>query len=414
MAVFFDRSAAAEGPASGEDEGHVPFLMLIVLMSGGILATMTFTTITPSLTFIAEHFGAKGGGVFGAQLILTMAPLGMALTGPFTGWIGQRAGLKQQLFGGLLLFGTAGALAQVVDSIGLFLLVRFALGAASVNIDTAMTGILGARFTGARRARLIGIRSGISSIGTLTTVLLSGMIGQAYGWRAPFWMYMLAFVILGLAVLAFREPLGKAPPQPVSAHFSVFSLWPIYGLTMLMSIAHTMPSFQMGFLLKEDGLTSPVILSRILALASVISIIGSFLFGSFYARIGRWTIVMAMAFLGVGYLMIGLVHTIPVEIVGIIVSGFGAGFVIPYMIARVLDRVTAEKRTQAIGFLISSMFLGHFFNPLFVAPIRDNFGNHPIFLITGLLLGAGGLAIALTMIATRGPSPDEALAKAAE
>ena len=413
MAIVVDRSVT-EDPHAGQDEGHVPWLMLVVLMSGGVLATMTFTTVTPSLTFIADHFGAKGGGVFGAQLILTMAPLGMALTGPFTGWISQRAGLKRQLFGGLLLYGLAGAMAQVVDSIGLFLLVRFALGAASVNIDTAMTGILGARFTGTRRARLVGIRSGISSIGTLTTVLLSGEIGQTYGWRAPFWMYMLAFAILALAVLAFRAPLGKVPPQPASAHFSVVSLWPIYGLTMLMSIAHTMPSFQMGFLLKDDGVTSPVTLSRILALSSVISIIGSFLFGSFYGRIGRWTIVMAMAFLGLGYAVIGLVHTIPIEVVGIVVSGFGAGFVIPYMIARVLDRVTAEKRMQALGFLISSMFLGHFFNPLFVTPIRDNFGNHPIFLITGLLLGVGGLAITLAWLAVRPPSPTETLARAAE
>jgi MFS family permease len=169
----------------------------------------------------------------------------------------------------------------------------------------------------------------------------------------------------------------------------------------------------MGFLLKDDGLTSPVAFSRILALLSVISIVGSFLFGAFYGRIGRWTIVMAMALLGIGYAVIGLVHTIPIEIVGIVVSGFGAGFVIPYMIARVLDRVTAEKRTQALGFLMSSMFLGHFFNPLFVKPLRDNFGNHSIFLITGVLLGAGGLAIALAWLAMRPPSPTETLAGAA-
>ena len=144
-------------------------------------------------------------------------------------------------------------------------------------------------------------------------------------------MYMLAFGVAALAVAAFRKPLGKAPTQPVSAHFSgTVPGWLINGLTTLLSIAHTMPSFQMGFLLKEDGLTSPVSLSRILALSSIIGIVGSFSFGWFYRALNRWTIVFAIGLLSVGYAVIGLVHVIPVEIAGIVISGFGAGFVIPY------------------------------------------------------------------------------------
>ncbi len=396
MAVILNRPA--DTPAPVAEEGRVPFLMLVVLMSGGILATLTFTTVTPSLTFIAAHFGNQGQGILGAQLLLTMAPLGMALGGPMAGWIGFRFGLRAQLFGGLILYGVCGVLALLVDRLEAFLLVRFVLGLSSVNIDTAMTGILGARFSGARRARLVGIRSGISSIGTMSSLLLAGEISQAAGWRAPFWMYMLAFVVAGMAVIAFRQPLVKPAPQPSSERFSILSLWPIYGLTILMSMAHTMPNFQIGFLLKEDGLTSPVNLSRLLALSSIIGIIASFLFGWFYRRLIRWTIVLAMGLLATGYVAIGLFRVIPLEIAGIVISGFGAGFNIPYMTTRVLDRVTPEKRTRAIGFLLSSMFLGHFFNPLFVAPIRANFGNHAIFLITGLLLGAGGLAISLSII----------------
>jgi MFS family permease len=400
MAIMMASSNDAQAHP-GADEGHMPFLMLAVLMTGGILATMTFTTVTPSLTFIADYFGARGSGVLGSQLVLTMCPLGMSIGGPLAGWVGSRFGLKQQLFAGLILYGLTGLAILAADGIAAFLIARFVLGLASVNIDTAMTSILGARFSGARRARLMGIRSGISSTGTFTTILISGMIAQAGGWRAPFYMYMAVFVVLAFALIAFRQPLGKAPTQPASAKFSVFSLWPIYGLTLLLGIAHTMPSFQMGFLLKEDGLTSQVNLSRVLALGLVISVTGSFVFGWFYARLQRWTIVLAMALLGVGYGVIGLFHSIPIEIAGIVISGIGAGFTIPYVVTRTLDNVTPEKRAQAVGFLLSAMFMGHFFNPLFVAPIRANFGNHAIFLITGLLLGAGGIAIALSILAAR-------------
>jgi MFS family permease len=412
MAVMM--GAAGVGETTPEaDEGHMPLLMLLVLMTGGVLATITFTTVTPSLTFIADYFGARGSGVLGSQLVLTMCPLGMSIGGPLAGWVGSRFGLKQQLLGGLLLYGLTGIAILFAEGIGTFLLARFVLGFACVNIDTAMTSILGARFSGARRARLMGIRSGISSIGTFSTILISGMIAQAGGWRAPFWIYMAVFVVLAVALVAFRQPLGKAPAQPAGAKFSVFSLWPIYLLTTLMAIAHTMPSFQMGFLLKEDGLTSQVNLSRVLALGLVISVAGSFAFGWVYTRLKVWTIVLAMALLGIGYGVIGIFHSIPIEIAGIVIAGIGAGFTIPYMVTRTLDRVTPEKRAQAVGLLLSAMFMGHFFNPLFVAPIRANFGNHAIFGITGLLLGAGGLAIALAAILAR-PSPPALITQNAE
>ena len=385
----------------GADEGHMPFLMLLVLMTGGILATMTFTTVTPSLTFIADYFGARGSGVLGSQLVLTMCPLGMSLGGPLAGWVGTRFGLKHQLFGAMILYGLAGGAILLADGIAAFLIARFVLGLASVNIDTAMTSIMGARFRGARRARLMGIRSGVSSLGTFSTVLLSGSIAQAFGWRAPFWMYMAVFVVLAFALVAFRQPLGKAPAPTVAAKFSVFSLWPIYALTVVMGMAHAMTSFQMGFLLKEDGLTSQVNLSRVLALGLVISVIGSFLFGWIYARLRRLTIVLAMAMQAAGYALVALTHAIPVEIAGIVISGVGAGLVIPYMVTRTLDQVSPEKRAQAVGFLLSAMFMGHFFNPLFVAPIRNNFGNHAIFGITGALLAVGGVAIAVSVLAGR-------------
>ena len=392
MAIAIDRTEPA---GTAADEGRVPLLMLIVLMSGGVLATITFTTVTPSLPAMAEHFGAQGYGILGTQQILTMAPAGMAIGGPLAGWIGYRLGLRRQLIAGLLLYGLAGLGTLVLDQLAAFLVVRFVLGFASVNIDTAMTSILGARFSGARRARLVGIRSGISSTGTMASVLLAGRISQDYGWRAPFWLYLLAFVVAGLTILAFREPLARPARQTGGWLSTILSLWPIYVLAMLLSVAHAMPSFQMGFLLKEDGLVSPFNLSLVLALSSIVGIIGSFSFGWFYNRLKRSTIVMTMALMAAGYIVIGLFHLIPTEIAGIVIAGFGAGFTIPYLVARVLDEASAESRTRAVGFVLSFMFAGHVLNPFFSRAVRTNLGNHAIFMTTGLLLGVAALAIGL-------------------
>lgn len=364
------------------------WLIMFILLTGGIKTTLSFTVVVPALQLISEYFKGSGDNILGAQFVVTMAPIGMAISGLFAGFIVAKSSLRKTLYLGLAACSLCGLAPLIVENYYLLLVTRFFLGFSVIFVDIALTTILAAKFTGKERSRIIGFRGGISSIGTVSTMLLSGYLAHKYGWRAPSWMYLTPVVMLVLSLIAFDRPITLAREPRGEERFSVFQLWPIYLLQLATSVIHTMPSFQMPFLLKELGITDPQKVSYVPSLASTFSILAAFAFASVYLRVGRWTLVLACLLMGLGFTGVGLSTTYQMILLCVVVEGIGSGWTMPFFANRLLDRVTPLQRAQAMGWLQSSLFLGHFINPIVTKPIRDNLGIHSTFWAVG-----GGVAV---------------------
>lgn len=377
------------------------WLIMFILLTGGIKTTLAFTTVVPALQKIAEHFQGQGDSILGAQFVVTMAPAGMAVAGLFAGWIVARWELRKALFVGLGLTALTGLSQLVLDNFFVLLVSRFLLGASVVTVDIALTTILAAEFAGKTRSRLIGFRQAISSTGTVSTMLLAGWLVQNYGWRSPAWMFLVPVVMLVLSLIAFDRPIAAARQMVASEKFSVWQLWPIYLLSLLFSMAHTMPSFQMPFLLKEIGVTDAVLISRVPALSAFISIMAAGAFAFVYGRAQRMTLVFAATLMGLGFIGVGNSTTYTMILVFIIIEGSGAGWNMPFFQNRLLDRVSPLQRSQAMGLLSSSLFLGHFLNPILTAPLRHNLGIHGTFVAVGSFLVVGAAAMTIWIASTR-------------
>ncbi len=381
------------------------WMTVFILLGASMLTTLAFTSVVPGLQKIAEHFPG-GDSILSAQFVVTMAPVGMAITGPFAGWIISRIGLRRALFTGLTCTALAGTCQLWVDSLGTLLASRFALGCALILTDVSLSSMLGARYAGPARARLVGFRQAIASGGTVITMLLAGYLVQTYGWRTPAWLFLLPLMFLALAVVTFNRRLEQADHVSADARsnerFSVLQLWPIYLLSFVMSMAHTMPSFQLPFLLKENGVTSAILISRVPSLSAFIGIMTALVFGLIYSRFGRLTFVLASVCMGAGFIGMGLAPSYAVILIFVVLEGIGAGMTQPFFASRVLDRVTAAQRGQAIGFMMSAVFIGHFFNPIVIKPIRDAFGIHQAFIVVGGFLVAAAALMAVRAWATRG------------
>ncbi|MFC3712874.1 MFS transporter [Sphingoaurantiacus capsulatus] len=377
------------------------WLVMFILLTGGIKTTLAFTTVVPALQKIAEHFGSQGDAILGAQFVVTMAPAGMAVAGLFAGWIVARWELRKSLFVGLGLSAITGLSQLFLDDFVVLLVSRFLLGASVVTVDIALTTILAAEFAGKARSRMVGFRQAISSIGTVSTMLFAGWLVQNHGWRSPAWMFLVPAVMLLLCVIAFDKPIAAARQMTSSEKFSVWQLWPIYLLSLLFSVAHTMPSFQMPFLLKEIGVTDAVLISRVPALSAFISIMAAGAFAFVYGRAQRMTLVFAATLMGLGFIGVGNATTYTMILVFIIIEGSGAGWNMPFFQNRLLDRVSPLQRSQAMGLLSSSLFLGHFLNPIVTAPLRHSLGIHGTFIAVGSFLVIGAIAMTLWIAASR-------------
>ncbi|MEP6785540.1 MAG: MFS transporter [Sphingomonadales bacterium] len=361
-------------------------LIVLILLTGGIKSTLAFTTVVPALQLIAKEFAGSTDAILSAQFVVTMAPIGMAIAGLLAGFLVSSTNLRGIMFASLGICTVAGLMQLVLHNYYMLLGSRFILGFSAVIADVAMTSILAAQFTGALRSKLIGYRQAISSIGTVGTMLLGGVLAQHYGWRAPGIMFLLPGIMLIGAMIAFNQPVTLERSAPGEDRFSVWQLWPVFLLSLAMSIGHTMPSFQMPFLLKDNGVTSAVLVSRVPALSSAISILAAFAFGFVYARLGAWTLVISSTLMGVGFIGAGFAPSYELILLCVVIEGVGAGWTMPFFMNRVLDKVAPSQRSYAIGLVSTSLFLGHFLNPILTAPIRQNLGIHATFVAVGLAL----------------------------
>jgi len=381
------------------------YAMIVILLTGGIKSALAFTTVVPALQLIAQEYGGAGDAVLSAQFVVTLAPIGMAIAGLTAGLFVSSTNLRAMMFAGLGISTVAGLMQLFISDYYLLLGSRFVLGFSAVIADVAMTSILAAQFRGALRSKLIGYRQAISSIGTVSTMLLSGWLAQHYGWRTPGIMFLLPGVMLAAAVFVFNKPvrLEKTPASTGEGErFSIFQLWPLFVLSLVLSIGHTMPSFQMPFLLRENGITSAVLVSRVPALSSAVSIMAAFAFGFVYARLGAWTLVIASTLMGISFIGAGFAPTYELILVWVVIEGIGAGWTIPFFLNRVLDKVSPSQQNYSIGLVQSSLFLGHFLNPVLTAPVRMSVGIHGTFMVVGAALVTVALAVGAWTAATRG------------
>lgn len=376
-------------------------LIILIMLTGGIKTTLAFTTVVPALQLIAREFSASRDAVLSAQFVVTMAPIGMAIAGLLAGLLVSNRNLRGMTFLSLGVCTVAGLMQLVVHNYYLLLGSRFVLGFSAVIADVAMTSILAAQFSGTLRSKLLGYRHAISSIGTVLTMLLDGALAQKFGWRAPGIMFLLPGVLLLISLIAFNRPIVSERIAPDQERASVWQIWPLLLLSLVMSIGHTMPSFQMPFLLKENGITSAVLVSRVPALSAAISILAAFSFGFIYARLGAWTLVISSSLMGIGFVGVGLAHSYNFILFCVVIEGIGAGLNMPFFMNRILDRVAPGQRSYAIGLASSALFLGHFLNPLLTAPVRLNLGIHATFVTVGILLILVGAFIAFWTLVFR-------------
>jgi MFS family permease len=377
------------------------YLIIAFLLTGAVKTTMVFTTVVPVLPMISDYFSGSGDDVLNAQILVTIGPVGIAFSGIIAGWIVRESRLRATLFVSLGLCCLTGLAQLVIDNFYLLLVNRFFLGLTAGASDVVITSILAAQFTGKMRSRLIGLRQAVGSAGTVGTMLLAGWLADMYGWRTPSWMFLFPLTTLFIALIAFNKPIIIEHHPQSAERFSLLQLWPIFLFVMLMTAAHTMPSFQVPFLLRENGIESAVLISRVPALSAFISVLSAMAFGWIYGALGRGTLVLSASAMAIGFVGIALSNTYEMILFWTLIEGVGAGLTSPFFLTRLLDRVNARQRNTAVGFKMTCMFMGHFINPLIVAPLRHSFGIHGAFVAVGGFMMVASAFYLVRVILTR-------------
>ena len=422
MTIEEAQGAAAQpivAPASGTVAGLRERASFLVMVGGNIFNMITLTALAPVLALIGDHFADRPdamaiAGVFGkgasgpliAQLMITLLGIGIMVGGPIAGWLAERVGPRRLLCGALALYAITGASGLWLDGAASLLGARLAQGFVSAGIATSIFMMIGQRYEGAARARILGLQGVVLAVSGLVSLISAGGLAEIGGWRAPFVLYLTALPMLGLVLFSSsaapaREVSPRASDAVAVPSGSLLKQWPYYLMLVPMSAASYMTAVHLSFVLAGDGVTSPGTQAVIMTASMIFNIVGSVYYARIRARFGRrWVFVMILGIFGAGDLLIGFSPNAVGSAAGCWVAGLAGGLMTPFFINVILDRTDSAVHGRAIGLMYTMTYIGNFLNPFIITPLRAAIGNHSAFAVVGV-----GLALAAGLQAVTRRSP---------
>lgn len=373
-----------------------------VLAAAG-LTLMAAAIIAPSLPAMAEEFAASPGADVLVRLALTVTSLAIAISAPLSGLVADRWGRRPLLVGALLLYAASGTAGLLVSDLNPLLVTRVLLGLAVGGIMTAVSAIITDWFDGPRRAAFLGRQQAAASLGGVVLLPVAGLLA-AVSWRAPFWLYALAIVIVPFALLTL--PRGTRGGAPVGSHAAVSGVAPrtgrrvagIYLVALLATLAFFMAPTQLPFLLATAG-AGPAVAGAAIAGGMLSSVAGAVAFPMVRRRLSPTAItVVSLASLGVGWVVVGAAGGVVFLImVGLLIGGVGVGLAVPNLNLRLAELAAPHLRGRILSGLVAGIFLGQFLSPLVLQPLIHSAGIAGAFLWSGLALTATALVTIVTL-----------------
>ena len=130
--------------------------------------------------------------------------------------LGDRFGRRRMFVAGLALFAAASGLCALAGSIGWLIAARAVQGLSGALVTPLAMALLSAAFPPARRARALGIFSGVTGLAVLGGPVIGGAIAQGFAWQWIFWLNIpIAFLIIALAFTRIKESFGPRTPLDI-------------------------------------------------------------------------------------------------------------------------------------------------------------------------------------------------------
>jgi MFS family permease len=176
------------------------------LLSVTVLGTMCNNIVNVPLRSIATGLDAP---LSAAVLLVSAFVLTLAIAMPFTGWLGDRIGMKRTLVASLLLMLVSQALAALAPTLPALVTLRALQGLACSAIPPMVMGLLSA-YHPDRRLQMMAAWAAANGVGQAIGPPIGGLVSDAWGWRMIFVLVAIACLVVLLLLFWFVPPV---PPR---------------------------------------------------------------------------------------------------------------------------------------------------------------------------------------------------------
>lgn len=376
----------------------------MVVLVGGILCAPASVPV-PVLPAIAAHFADPSI----AQLVMTMPALGVIVGAFASGPLMDRVGLRTLLVATIIGLALCGALPMVQESRTALIAGRAFTGFFSAIAGAVTLGWIAMAHADRARARLIGFQSALSVAVAVLAVPIAGMLGERWGWRAPFAIYLMMLVCLPLVAMHDLRVPRATERTGEATHAAVWNLWPVFLLIGTLACVVLTGGIVVPFRLSELGVNSPETLAWLTTLAGLPAIATSAAFGYIVARTtAPWLHAIVLAPIGVGLVFAGTASGVPAMLAGLALHSAGVGLQGPYTSTMLFARATPGQYGRAAAMIGPSFFAGQFAAGGVVVAAQQSLGVAGTLIALGLTVTCGAaIAVAATRFAARDPVPPQ-------
>jgi MFS family permease len=370
------------GPAHPGPERKAGLAQGIVLVSVTWLAVVAAGVLAPVLPQMADHFA--GAPMLGLMIgfVATIPALAVALFSVPIGQLSDRIGAQRILVVGMSGYGLAGILPLWLDSLPAIVASRFLVGVFEAAVMTASTTLISLYFTGLQRDRWLAVQVASTNVMGVIIVLAGGLAGE-HGWRAPFFAYAIAIVLLLPVILVTYEPgrvpIAEARPLDAAPEPSLIRLVAVRcALTFFVSVTVYTLIVQFGFLLVERGVSDPSTIGLGISFGAGGVALGSIANTAMLSVSSRYRLLISYALIAGGLGIVAIDASFAAMCLGALVAGLGAGCTVSTLLCITVADVPVALKGRATGAWTAAMFLGQFLNPpIFLALVYLG-GSHAV------------------------------------
>ena len=375
--------------------------VLAVLLIASMTTFMSGAAVAPALPQMSAAFPEASSTAI--SLVITLPGLAIVACGFFVGAFADRVGKVRTLTLGAIIFTISGCAALVLNSIEGILIARLVLGVGIAGIAVSTTALISDFFTGEKLTKALSLQAAAMGAGVLVLETAGGFLAE-FGWRTPFWLYMVGLVILVGVALFIREPQKdkvaveeKSAADEAMVTFSKRAIILAVGGGAFCIFLQNMTTFtfpaRLPFYVEELGSTASIS-GLLLGVHGLSMTIASLAQGKLAVRWSRPKLVLlCFSLITIGLLIVGFVPSVAASAVAIIIAGIGVGFTIPTVLQWMTSVATPQTSGKITGCNTAAANLGQFSCSLLVAPILTATGSS-----AGLFLVAGVAALALGCI----------------
>lgn len=308
----------------------------------------------------------------------------------------RRLSQKAVTVGGLALTLLGGGLCLLFPSSLAVLLGAAALMGFAYGVGSTMYPLLvNSHFSGQERVSLMGYCSGALQLGRLTATLIGGFLADL---RWNYIYFTFVFVLAALVIsLLWLPGSGRSSSVQAWSGSDVSSLkngavWRLGGLSILFAVVYFLSSTHASLYIEGYQLGTASVTGTLSSLTLVLSVGIACFYGRLPQKMRDATPVVVFAVMAAGYLLAGLVVSLPTITAALVGAAAGIALFNPWFMLQVNTAAGQASAPVATSMVLTMINIGYFISPYLSRALSALIGGG----VSSMFLLMGGLSLILS------------------